>query len=105
VWLASVDNTAQLTPHAASEAIGILAPLIPYLFVGRSILIGTETSVILSGGVLFLIGVYEAKTTVGSLWKSCFQMAIIGLTAGLAGFLMGHFIGGLPCLNVLKKMV
>jgi VIT1/CCC1 family predicted Fe2+/Mn2+ transporter len=63
---------------------------------GKSILIGTEASVILSGGVLFLIGVYKAKTTVGSLWKRGLQMAIIGLTAGLARFLMGHFIGALP---------
>jgi predicted membrane protein (TIGR00267 family) len=79
-----------------STVFGSLIPLIPYLFVGRSILIGTEASVILSGGVLFLIGVYEAKTTAGSLWKSGLQMAIIGLTTGLAGFLMGHFIGALP---------
>ena len=45
---------------------------------------------------LFCIGVYEAKTTVGSLWRSGLQMAAIGLTAGLVGFLIGHFIGALP---------
>lgn len=79
-----------------STVFGSFIPLLPYLFVGRNILIGTEASVILSGVVLFLIGIYEAKTTVGSLWKSGLQMAIIGLTAGLAGFLIGHFIGALP---------
>jgi VIT1/CCC1 family predicted Fe2+/Mn2+ transporter len=52
--------------------------------------------VILSGIVLFLIGVYEAKTTVGSFWRSGLELAAIGLTAGLAGFLIGHFIGALP---------
>jgi VIT1/CCC1 family predicted Fe2+/Mn2+ transporter len=46
--------------------------------------------------VLFAIGYYEARTTVGSLWKSGIQMAMIGLAAGLAGFLIGHFIGASP---------
>jgi len=79
----------------SSTVFGSFIPLIPYLFVGRNILAGTEVSVIFSGAALFLIGAYEAKTTVGSLWKSGLQMAAIGLTAGLAGFLIGHFIGAL----------
>jgi vacuolar iron transporter family protein len=80
----------------ASTIFGSFIPLIPYLFVGKNILLGTEASVIFSGIILFFIGVYEAKTTVGSLWRSGLQMAVIGLTAGLAGFLIGHFIGALP---------
>jgi vacuolar iron transporter family protein len=79
-----------------STIFGSFIPLIPYVFVGRNILIGTEASVIFSGVALFCIGIYEAKTTVGSLWRSGLQMAAIGLTAGLAGFLIGHFIGALP---------
>ena len=51
---------------------------------------------IFSGTALFFIGAYEVKTTVGSLWRSGLQMAAIGLTAGLAGFLIGHVIGALP---------
>ena len=80
----------------SSTIFGSFIPLIPYLFVGRNILTGTEASVIFSGVALFFIGIYEAKTTVGSLWRSGLQMAAIGLTAGLAGFLIGHFIGALP---------
>jgi len=80
----------------SSTIFGSFIPLIPYLFVGKNILLGTEVSVIFSGVALFCIGVYEAKTTVGSLWRSGLQMAVIGLTAGLAGFLIGHFIGALP---------
>lgn len=79
-----------------STLFGSFIPLISYLFVGRNILTGTEASVIFSGVALFIIGVYEAKTTVGSLWRSGLQMAAIGLTADLAGFLIGHFIGALP---------
>lgn len=80
----------------ASTIFGSFIPLIPYLFVGKNILIGTEASVIFSGATLLCIGIYEAKTTVGSLWRSGLQMAAIGLTAGLGGFLIGHFISALP---------
>lgn len=80
----------------SSTVLGSLIPLIPYLFVGANILAGTITSTIFSGSVLFFIGVFEAKTTVGSLLRSGLQMAAIGLTAGLVGFLIGHFIGALP---------
>ena len=53
----------------SSTVFGSFIPLIPYLFVGRNILTGTEASVILSGAVLFLIGTYEAKTTAGSVME------------------------------------
>jgi len=49
--------------------------------------------VAVSGVALFIIGYYEARTTVGSIWKSGLQMAAIGLAAGLAGFLVGHLVG------------
>lgn len=80
----------------SSTVLGSFIPLIPYLFVSSNVLAGTITSVIFSGSVLFIIGAYEAKTTVGSLWRSGLQLAVIGLTAGLVGFLIGHFIGALP---------
>lgn len=79
----------------SSTVLGSLIPLIPYLFVGANILAGTAASVVFSGSVLFLIGAYEAKATVGSLFRSGLQLAAIGLAAGLAGFLIGRFIGAL----------
>jgi len=97
--LAPVDKSEALRGFfivGASTVVGSFVPLIPYLFVGKNILVGTELSVVISGITLFFIGAYEAKTTVGSLWRSGLQMAAIGLTAGLAGFLVGHFIGALP---------
>jgi VIT1/CCC1 family predicted Fe2+/Mn2+ transporter len=81
-----MSNELHLAPVDKSEArrsafvvgsstiFGSFIPLIPYLFVGRNILVRTEVSVILSG----------------------IELAAIGLTAGLAGFLIGHFIGALP---------
>jgi vacuolar iron transporter family protein len=80
----------------ASTVAGSLIPLFPFIFVGSDVTTGAITSVIVSGIALFLIGWYAAKTTVGSLWRSGLQMAIIGLFAGLLGFLIGHFIGAIP---------
>jgi VIT1/CCC1 family predicted Fe2+/Mn2+ transporter len=79
-----------------STIVGSFIPVIPYLLLGGNVVASAVGSVVLSGSVLFFIGYYEAKTTVGSLWRSGLQMAIIGLSAGMAGFLIGHFIGAPP---------
>ncbi len=96
--LAPIGSSEALRSFAivgSSTVFGSFIPLIPYLFAG-SIISGTEASIILSGVALFLIGVYEAKTTVGSLWRNGLRMTLIGLTAGFVGFLIGHFIGTVP---------
>jgi len=80
----------------SSAIVGSFVPIAPYLLVGKDLLMGALSSVMASGVVLFIVGYYEAKRTVGSLWKSGLEMAAIGLTAGLAGFLIGHFIGASP---------
>ncbi len=80
----------------SSTIFGSIIPLIPYFLVGKDVFLGAIGSVTISGAVLFVIGYYEARTTVGSLWRSGLQMAAIGLAAGLAGFLIGHFIGASP---------
>lgn len=108
-WLEfMMSHELQLEPVGASEprrsfmivlsstVFGSIIPLIPYFLVGDDVLLGAFGSVVVSGAVLFVIGYYEARTTVGSLWRSGLQMAVIGLAAGLAGFLIGHFIGASP---------
>ena len=80
----------------SSAVFGSLIPIVPYFLVGQDVLLGAIGSVAVSGVVLFIIGFCEARTTVGSLWRSGVQMAAIGLAAGLAGFLIGHFIGAAP---------
>lgn len=77
----------------SSTIFGSIIPLVPYLISSASVTVDAASSIVLSGVVLFFVGYYEARTTVGSLWKSGMQMALIGLAAGLAGFLIGHFIG------------
>jgi VIT1/CCC1 family predicted Fe2+/Mn2+ transporter len=80
----------------SSTVFGSFIPLLPFFISGGNVLNGAVGSVILSGAVLFVVGYYEAKTTVGSLWKSGLLMAAIGLAAGVAGFLIGHFVGAPP---------
>ena len=80
----------------SSTIFGSFIPLIPYFIVGKDVVLGAAVSVAVSGAVLFVIGYFEARTTVGSLWRSGLQMAAIGLAAGLAGFLIGHLIGASP---------
>ena len=81
----------------SSTIFGSVIPLIPFLFVTASTIVsGTIASVSLSGAVLFFIGAYEAKTTVGSWFWSGLQMMIIGLSAGFAGYLIGRAVGSVP---------
>jgi len=108
-WLEfMMSHELKLEPVDASEPVanflvvltstifGSIVPLVPYFFVGSDVVEGAVGSVALSGVFLFFIGFYEARTTVGSVWRSGLQMAAIGLAAGLAGFLIGHFIGASP---------
>ena len=76
-----------------STVVGSLIPLVPFFFTGGDVVNGAIVSVIVSGVALFFIGWYAAKTTIGSLWRSGAQMAVIGLSAGFIGFLIGHFVG------------
>ena len=81
----------------SSTIFGSIIPLLPFLFVTASTIpAGTIASVIVSGALLFFIGAYEARTTVGSVWWSGLQMTIIGLSAGFAGYLIGRAVGAVP---------
>jgi vacuolar iron transporter family protein len=83
----------------SSTIFGSFIPLIPFFFVtAATITSGSIASVIVSGALLFFIGAYEARKTVGSVWWSGLQMTIIGLSAGFAGYLIGHLIGAVPGL-------
>lgn len=76
-----------------STLLGHLIPLVPFFLVGADVRLAAYLSVVVSGITLFLIGWFEAKLTIGSLWKSAARMTVIGLGSGFAGFLIGHFVG------------
>ncbi len=98
--LAPVDKAEARRSFAivfASTIFGSIIPLIPFLFItSATILLGTIASIVISGAMLFVVGAYEARTTVGSLWWSGLQMMIIGLSAGFAGYLIGRLVGSVP---------
>ena len=74
-----------------SAFIGSLIPLVPFMFfgVGASIIL----SLIISSLALFAVGAYKAKVTVGKWWRSGLEMALVGMLAAIAGWLVGKLLG------------
>jgi predicted membrane protein (TIGR00267 family) len=70
-----------------SAVIGSLIPLAPFAFlpVGLSMWV----SMAMTALVLFDIGVYKARMTVGHPAKSGLEMAVIGTLSALVGFIVG----------------
>ncbi len=73
---------------------GSLIPLIPFFLV--PVKQGMYFAVVLSVAVLFLTGAIKAKITIGAWWKSGLEMSAIGITAALAGYLIGWLLGVAP---------
>ncbi len=70
-----------------SAIVGSLIPLIPFFIF--SIGEGVVVSLVISTIALFIVGVYKARTTVGTPIKSGVEIAIIGMGAALIGYLIG----------------
>src|SRR5216117_28827 len=97
LYLAPVDPTqarrsAVLVGIAA--ILGSLIPLIPFIVIGRDILLGTAVSLVVSTLALFAIGWWKARTTIGRPGRSGTQMAIIGIASALAGFGIAYLVSG-----------
>jgi VIT1/CCC1 family predicted Fe2+/Mn2+ transporter len=75
-----------------SAFIGSVIPLIPFMFFGTvdSIIV----SLVLSTLVLFGVGVYKAKITVGNWFKSGLEMAVVGMLAAFVGYIVGKLAAG-----------
>jgi vacuolar iron transporter family protein len=76
-----------------ATVFGSIIPLLPFFVLGGATLSAAYVSIVLSAIMLFAVGWYEARTTLGSTWTSAGRMILIGLGAGFAGFLVGHFLG------------
>jgi VIT1/CCC1 family predicted Fe2+/Mn2+ transporter len=74
-----------------STIAGSLIPLVPFFVMPREASIGAAIG--LSAVVLFFVGAYEAKTSIGDWRKKGLQMTLIGLGAALAGYLVGRLFG------------
>lgn len=73
-----------------SAIIGSLIPLVPFAFlpVNLSMLV----SVFVTAIVLFGVGAYKARITVGRPWKSGLEMAVIGTVSALVGYAVGALL-------------
>jgi predicted membrane protein (TIGR00267 family) len=73
-----------------SAVIGSLVPLFPFVF--WSVSASMWLSVFVTALMLFGIGAYKARVTVGKPLKSGFEMALIGTISALAGYLVGYLL-------------
>ena len=73
-----------------SAIIGSLVPLFPFIFL--SVSTSMWLSVLVTALVLFAIGAYKARVTVGKPMKSGLEMAVIGTISALAGYLVGYLL-------------
>lgn len=74
-----------------SALVGSLVPIAPFFFL--PIAAATWTSIIISTIVLFFVGMYKAKITIGNPIKSGIEMAVIGMLAAFAGYAIGSLLG------------
>ncbi len=77
-----------------ATVVGSVIPLLPFLL-GVERVGAVVASVVLTGATLAAVGIYEARTTLGSLWTSASRMLLIGLGAGFAGFVVGELVSRL----------
>ncbi len=70
-----------------SAILGSIIPIIPFIFL--PVTTSMWVSVIITALVLFVVGWYKARMTVGHPGKSGFEMAIIGTLSALVGYAVG----------------
>ena len=100
VWVAvMMSEEHQLTPVdrkqswkvalvvGLSAIIGSLIPLIPFIFL--PVVTSMLVSVLITALVLFIVGGYKARMTVGHPGRSGLEMALIGTLSALVGFVVG----------------
>jgi predicted membrane protein (TIGR00267 family) len=81
----AVDGVAKTAVSVGlSCMVGSLVPLLPYFFLPVGV--GLWAAVAFSALVLFAMGFYKAKVTIGNYWRSATELCVIGLCAALAGY-------------------
>ncbi len=106
-WLEiMMSNELNLSPVAADQAsksallvgtsaiVGSLVPLIPFVLMQNNIFWAIITALIVSAAMLFMIGWYKSKITIGRPYRSGLQMALIGTASALAGFAIALIVSG-----------
>lgn len=88
------DSLSQAGLVGLSTIIGSLVPLLPFFFMPVAPAI--PVSVVLTCAVLFGVGAFKARVTVGTWWKAGLEMAVIGLAAAILGYGIGVWLGASP---------
>jgi VIT1/CCC1 family predicted Fe2+/Mn2+ transporter len=70
-----------------SAVVGSLVPIAPFVFL--SVSTSMWMSVLFTALVLFGIGAYKARVTVGKPMRSGLEMTVIGIVSAMAGYLVG----------------
>jgi predicted membrane protein (TIGR00267 family) len=73
-----------------SAIVGSLIPLVPFAFL--PIVLSMWTSVFITALVLFVVGIYKARVTVGRPLRSGLEMAVIGTISALIGYAVGALL-------------
>lgn len=71
-----------------SAIVGSIIPLIPFLLL--PVKSGIAVSIAVAIVVLFLLGAYKAKVTVGSWLRSGTELAIIGVGTAVISYIIGY---------------
>lgn len=88
--LTPTDRTAALRSAVIVGVAAIIGSLIPLLPFGvLPVAWGIPVSIVISALVLFAVGVYKARVTVGNPGRSGLEMAIIGTVSALVGYAVG----------------
>jgi VIT1/CCC1 family predicted Fe2+/Mn2+ transporter len=74
----------------ASAVVGSLIPLVPFAFL--PVVMSMWVSVAVTALVLFAVGAYKARLTVGSPGRSGAEMAVIGTVSALVGYAVGALL-------------
>ena len=74
--------------------IGSFVPLIPFIIL--SVRDAFWATIGISTLILFASGAIKAKYTGANPFRSAVEMAVVGMTAAIAGYLIGAALGALP---------
>lgn len=77
-----------------SAIVGSLVPLVPFLFmpIGSAVWMTLALSTV----TLFAAGAVKAKYTAAQPFKSGVELAAVGMTAAITGYLIGTALGAIP---------
>ncbi len=74
-----------------AAVVGSLIPLVPFLLMPVADAI--VPTLVVSMLALFIVGAIKAWTTVGKWWKAGLEVALVGMVAAIAGYLIGVALG------------